>query len=237
MLVRCIVLSLDRFESQTEDVKGESPMEFIWFQRNLLFSSLLIGLSCVTVCVRAPVVEVLSECCLLSYMARVENRLSFLFRLINIINVQTLTQVCFPNRAQHSYEVSRRCLDSHSFRTSLPRRALQENVSCLNTSLVILMLARRKAKLPFYLNALREKEYAEKYPGCLLNNFHNLLRFWQRHYLNKDKDSTCLENVSGLRVLAVHTGGTRGSSSAESPPGALVNPLPGHTWFKELVLF
>lgn len=73
---------------------------------------------------------------------------------------------------------------------------LQENVSCLNTSLVILMLARRKAKLPFYLNALREKEYTEKYPGCLLNNFHNLLRFWQRHYLNKDKDSTCLENVS-----------------------------------------
>ncbi|XP_056129039.1 transient receptor potential cation channel, subfamily C, member 4 associated protein a isoform X1 [Lampris incognitus] len=130
MLVRCIVLSLDRFENQTEDVK---------------------------------VMEVLSECCLLSYMARVENRLSFLFRLVNIINVQTLTQ---------------------------------ENVSCLNTSLVILMLARRRAKLPFYLSALREKEYAEKYPGCLLNNFHNLLRFWQRHYLNKDKDSTCLENSS-----------------------------------------
>ncbi|XP_028667438.1 LOW QUALITY PROTEIN: short transient receptor potential channel 4-associated protein-like [Erpetoichthys calabaricus] len=130
MLVRCIVLSLDRFESQTEDVK---------------------------------VVDVLSECCLLSYMSRVDNRLSFLFRLINIINVQTLTQ---------------------------------ENVSCLNTSLVILMLARRKGKLPFYLNALREKEYAEKYPGCLLNNFHNLLRFWQQHYLNKDKDSTCLENSS-----------------------------------------
>uniref|UniRef100_A0AAY4EDL6 Short transient receptor potential channel 4-associated protein n=1 Tax=Denticeps clupeoides TaxID=299321 RepID=A0AAY4EDL6_9TELE len=130
MLVRCIVLTLDRFESQTEDMR---------------------------------VVEVLSECCLLSYMARVENRLSFLFRLINIINVQTLTQ---------------------------------ENVSCLNTSLVVLMLARRRGKLPFYLNALREKEYAEKYPGGLLNNFHNLLRFWQHHYLNKDKDSTCLENSS-----------------------------------------
>uniref|UniRef100_A0AAY4D051 Short transient receptor potential channel 4-associated protein n=1 Tax=Denticeps clupeoides TaxID=299321 RepID=A0AAY4D051_9TELE len=130
MLVRCIVLSLDRFESQTENMR---------------------------------VVEVLSECSLLSYIARVENRLSFLFRLISIINVQTLTQ---------------------------------ENVSCLNTSLVILMLARRRGKLPFYLNALREKEYAEKYPGCLLNNFHNLLRFWQHHYLNKDKDSTCLENSS-----------------------------------------
>ncbi|XP_023654518.1 short transient receptor potential channel 4-associated protein isoform X2 [Paramormyrops kingsleyae] len=130
MLVRCIVLSLDRFESQTDDVK---------------------------------VVEVLSECCLLSYMSHVENRLSLLFRLINIINVQTLTQ---------------------------------ENVSCLNTSLVVLMLARRRGKLSFYLNALREKEYSERYPGCLLNNFHQLLRFWQRHYLNKDKDSTCLENSS-----------------------------------------
>ena len=74
-------------------------------------------------------------------------------------------------------------------------------MSCLNTSLVVLMLARRKAKLPFYLNALREKEYAEKYPGCLLNNFHNLLRFWQRHYLNKDKDSTCLENVRSCHPL------------------------------------
>ncbi|MEQ2187600.1 hypothetical protein GOODEAATRI_006343, partial [Goodea atripinnis] len=82
-----------------------------------------------------------------------------------------------------------------SQRSNILRRS-NENVSCLNTSLVILMLARRKAKLPFYLNALREKEYTEKYPGCLLNNFHNLLRFWQRHYLNKDKDSTCLENVS-----------------------------------------
>uniref|UniRef100_A0A8C8J880 Short transient receptor potential channel 4-associated protein n=1 Tax=Oncorhynchus tshawytscha TaxID=74940 RepID=A0A8C8J880_ONCTS len=110
MLVRCIILSLDRFETQTEDRK---------------------------------VVEVLSECCLLSYLAKVENRLSFLFRRVNIINVQTLTH-------------------------------------CLNTSLVVLMLAGRR----------------EKYPGCLLNNFHNLLRFWQRHYLNRDKDSTCLENSS-----------------------------------------
>jgi hypothetical protein len=43
------------------------------------------------------VVEVLSECCLLSYLAKVENRLSFLFRLVNIINVQTLTQVFPPS--------------------------------------------------------------------------------------------------------------------------------------------
>ncbi|XP_055043966.2 transient receptor potential cation channel, subfamily C, member 4 associated protein b [Misgurnus anguillicaudatus] len=156
MLVRCIVLSLDRFESQTEDMK---------------------------------VVEVFSECRLLSYMAQMENRLTFLFRLINIINVQTLTQ---------------------------------ENVSCLNTSLVILMLARRRGKLPFYLSALREKEYAEKYPGCLLNNFHNLLRFWQHHYLNKDKDSTCLENSSCIpftywkETVSVLLGSGRSSRCAVS---------------------
>ncbi|KAJ1124725.1 hypothetical protein NDU88_003174 [Pleurodeles waltl] len=130
MLVRCIALSLDRFESQTDDIK---------------------------------VAEVLSECRLLSYTSQVAIRMSFLFRLINIIHVQTLTQ---------------------------------ENVSCLNTSLVILMLARRKGKLPFYLRTLQEMEYEDKYPGFILNNFHSLLRFWQQHYLNKDKDSTCLENSS-----------------------------------------
>lgn len=73
---------------------------------------------------------------------------------------------------------------------------LQENVSCLNTSLVILMLARRKERLPLYLRLLQRMEHSKKYPGFLLNNFHNLLRFWQQHYLHKDKDSTCLENVS-----------------------------------------
>ncbi|KAM4691344.1 short transient receptor potential channel 4-associated protein [Rhinophrynus dorsalis] len=130
MLVRCIALSLDRFDNQSDDIK---------------------------------VAEVLSECRLLSYMTEGSIRMNFLFRLINIIHVQTLTQ---------------------------------ENVSCLNTSLVILMLARRKGRLPCYLQNIRNKECVEKYPGFILNNFHSLLRFWQQHYLNKDKDSTCLENSS-----------------------------------------
>ncbi|XP_054552876.1 short transient receptor potential channel 4-associated protein isoform X2 [Talpa occidentalis] len=129
MLVRCVTLSLDRFENQV-DMK---------------------------------VAEVLSECRLLAYISQVPTQMSFLFRLINIIHVQTLTQ---------------------------------ENVSCLNTSLVILMLARRKERLPLYLRLLQRMEHSKKYPGFLLNNFHNLLRFWQQHYLHKDKDSTCLENSS-----------------------------------------
>lgn len=41
----------------------------------------------------AAVAEVLSECRLLSYMSQMSMRMSFLFRLINIIHVQTLTQV------------------------------------------------------------------------------------------------------------------------------------------------
>ncbi|XP_075428598.1 short transient receptor potential channel 4-associated protein isoform X2 [Ascaphus truei] len=128
MLVRCIALSLDRFENLSDDIK-----------------------------------EVLSECRLLSYMTQMSVRMSFLFRLINIIHVQTLTQ---------------------------------ENVSCLNTSLVLLMLARRRDRLPCYLQTIRDMESLKKYPGFILNNFHSLLRFWQQHYLNKDKDSTCLENSS-----------------------------------------
>lgn len=95
--------------------------------------------------------------------------------------------------------------------------ALQENVSCLNTSLVILMLARRKERLPLYLRLLQRMEHSKKYPGFLLNNFHNLLRFWQQHYLHKDKDSTCLENVS---VPAHSNSGRRVACEPKTHPRA-----------------
>ena len=42
------------------------------------------------------VAEVLSECRLLAYISQVPTQMSFLFRLINIIHVQTLTQVRGP---------------------------------------------------------------------------------------------------------------------------------------------
>lgn len=41
----------------------------------------------------SSVAEVLSECRLLAYISQVPTQMSFLFRLINIIHVQTLTQV------------------------------------------------------------------------------------------------------------------------------------------------
>ncbi|KAK8404993.1 hypothetical protein O3P69_001519 [Scylla paramamosain] len=70
----------------------------------------------------------------------------------------------------------------------------QENVSCLNTSLVILMLAHKHSELPLYLEALRT--HVEPH---LLTNLRSLLRFWQTHYLhNKDKDCNTLQRSSGI---------------------------------------
>ncbi|XP_066937190.1 short transient receptor potential channel 4-associated protein-like [Macrobrachium rosenbergii] len=70
----------------------------------------------------------------------------------------------------------------------------QENVSCLNTSLVILMLAHRHSELPLYLDGLRS--HLEPH---LLPNLRSLLLFWQTHYLhNKDKDCNTLQRSSGI---------------------------------------
>ncbi|VDI28622.1 Trpc4-associated protein [Mytilus galloprovincialis] len=77
----------------------------------------------------------------------------------------------------------------------------QENVSCLNTTLVFLMFANRKNQLPRYLQALRdEKEDMMDVSGCtnLLRNFRDLLIFWQDHYLHKDKDCSALEKSSRI---------------------------------------
>jgi len=68
----------------------------------------------------------------------------------------------------------------------------QENVSCLNTSLVILMLARRENKLARLLHNLSQHEHGNP----LLSNMRNLLQFWQQHYLHKDKDCSTLEKSS-----------------------------------------
>ena len=75
----------------------------------------------------------------------------------------------------------------------------QENVSCLNTSLVIIMLAARQGKLPDIIRRLLD--YGEPPSGhragkSLLKNLKLLLVFWQEHYLHKDKDCSTLEKSS-----------------------------------------
>ena len=75
---------------------------------------------------------------------------------------------------------------------------LQENVSCLNTTLVFLMFANQKNRMPQYLRALAQERSGsgECSGNCnIMKNFRDLLLFWQDHYLHKDKDCSALEKV------------------------------------------
>ncbi|XP_071957366.1 short transient receptor potential channel 4-associated protein-like [Antedon mediterranea] len=74
----------------------------------------------------------------------------------------------------------------------------QENVSCLNTTIILLMFAQRSGELSVYLKLLREEEQNNCRPGFILHNFRQLLFFWQDHYLHKDKDCTALEKSSNI---------------------------------------
>jgi Trpc4-associated protein len=90
----------------------------------------------------------------------------------------------------------------------------QENVSCLNTALSILMIANDHDSLPYYLEIIQRKSL-DMYlraasqtgdteieltirPTEMLVNFRDLLIFWQNHYLQKDKDCAGLENNTGI---------------------------------------
>ncbi|XP_063951103.1 short transient receptor potential channel 4-associated protein-like [Lytechinus pictus] len=105
----------------------------------------------------------IQSCRLLQFISKRENRLTFLYKLINIIHVEILTQ---------------------------------ENVSCLNTTIIFLMFADRIGELSRYLTDLRKEEQKQCRPGFLLQNFRELLFFWQEHYLHKDKDCSALEKSS-----------------------------------------
>eukprot|EP00918_Siedleckia_nematoides_P024820 GHVU01053597.1.p1 GENE.GHVU01053597.1~~GHVU01053597.1.p1 ORF type:complete len:770 (-),score=71.82 GHVU01053597.1:2839-5148(-) len=106
---------------------------------------------------------------LLQHVAKFEKQLEFLQRLINLINVQNLTQ---------------------------------ENVSCLNTTLVFLMFANQKNQMNAILRGLCLEKATTS--DCsvtgvtLLKNFRDLLMFWQDHYLHKDKDCSALEKSSRI---------------------------------------
>ncbi|KAJ7337109.1 Short transient receptor putative channel 4-associated protein [Desmophyllum pertusum] len=72
----------------------------------------------------------------------------------------------------------------------------QENVSCLNTTLVFLMFAHRHGRLPAYLTAFVREEKIQKNPGFILANLRLLLEFWKTHYLKRGKDCSALEQSS-----------------------------------------
>ncbi|XP_064466570.1 short transient receptor potential channel 4-associated protein-like [Ornithodoros turicata] len=100
----------------------------------------------------------------------------------------------------------------------------QENVSCVNTALVLLVFAQQRGELVSYLGALQatpavegstplsNKPYLLTCPEAgsglrmqsvsgnptLLQNLLELLHFWQEHYLHKDKDCSALEKSSRI---------------------------------------
>lgn len=97
----------------------------------------------------------------------------------------------------------------------------QENVSCVNTALVLLIFAQQRGHLVSYLHALRGPSAgkaactapteaadqggsgaaatgASSSGGSLLQNLLELLHFWQEHYLHKDKDCSALEKSSRI---------------------------------------
>ncbi|PAA90164.1 hypothetical protein BOX15_Mlig011780g2 [Macrostomum lignano] len=88
----------------------------------------------------------------------------------------------------------------------------QENVSCLNTGLVVLVYAHRASKLPAYLAAIKRMDTLDErqlvFPhlsrgDCsslkpIMANLLDLLAFWSDHYLNKERDSNALEKSSRI---------------------------------------
>ncbi|KAL8560898.1 hypothetical protein ACOMHN_059082 [Nucella lapillus] len=136
---------------------------------------------------------------LIAYISDFKRQLDYLYKLITNISVQNLTQ---------------------------------ENVSCLNTTLVFLMFANKKDQLPRYLQALRdEKENMADVTGSgsILQNFRDLLVFWQDHYLHKDKDCSALEKSSRIsfsywkKTVAMLVSDDNGDHNAVA---FYINPLP-----------
>ncbi|KAI8746483.1 short transient receptor potential channel 4-associated protein-like isoform X1 [Biomphalaria glabrata] len=137
---------------------------------------------------------------LVSYIGDFSKQLEYLYKLINIISVQNLTQ---------------------------------ENVSCLNTTLVFLMFANKRNQLPKYLQALRDEQddALENVNGTssILQNFRDLLIFWQDHYLHKDKDCSALEKSSRISFAYWKTTVSMLVSEDKSLPTSVsyyINPLP-----------
>nr|CAB3267281.1 short transient receptor potential channel 4-associated protein-like [Phallusia mammillata] len=75
----------------------------------------------------------------------------------------------------------------------------QENVSCLNTSLLVFIMANRIGELPKYLKAFSESSDGSE----ILCNFIELLEFWQVHYTLPMKKTDCrsLEMSSGVKFV------------------------------------
>ena len=82
-----------------------------------------------------------------------------------------------------------------------PNLISQENLCCLNSSLVLLLFARRKNHLVSFLNAIKQIEMDRGTPGSIRKHFRQLLWFWKEYYLNRASDRMSLENSSRIEFF------------------------------------
>ena len=77
----------------------------------------------------------------------------------------------------------------------------QDNVSCLNTALAILLFAKDKGELPAYLEALLQIQTTSATHSPAVSYFENLYQlcmFWKKHYQPSGQDVKCLVDGSGI---------------------------------------
>jgi len=80
----------------------------------------------------------------------------------------------------------------------------QENICCVNTTMVFCIFARRKGHLRSFIQSIREEEESyrvNKQPlshARFTGNFQKLLWFWHEYYLLRGKDSLSLEYTSQI---------------------------------------
>ena len=89
---------------------------------------------------------------LLEYMSNQTIRANLIAKLIELITPETLNQVYILANWKMSCKTNSK-----------------ENVSCLNTSLVFMITARRQKNLPFYLSDLSRRQNSDGVP--LLENY------------------------------------------------------------------
>ena len=72
----------------------------------------------------------------------------------------------------------------------------QTNISCINTSIIILILSYLQGNLVLFLRTLRQK-YAENVQKDL-EHFKKLLLFWKNFYSFRPKDSVSLQYTTKI---------------------------------------
>eukprot|EP00743_Colponemidia_sp_Colp-15_P008590 GILK01009348.1.p1 GENE.GILK01009348.1~~GILK01009348.1.p1 ORF type:complete len:617 (-),score=153.13 GILK01009348.1:202-2052(-) len=74
----------------------------------------------------------------------------------------------------------------------------QENICCVNTALVFLILANYKGQLPQLLQDVREAEAQDGKTVASIDNFRSLLDFWREYYSQRGRDCLNIEVSSKI---------------------------------------